>query len=61
MNALYRGLTVSGVLAVAVFYPITMWLLGDGVMIEGKLVSSMNIYPYFTHWFGADRRIGGDY
>ncbi|MEK6664556.1 MAG: sodium-translocating pyrophosphatase [Pseudomonadota bacterium] len=44
MNALYRGLTVSGVLAVAVFYPITMWLLGDGVTIEGKLVSSMNIY-----------------
>jgi len=44
MNALYRGLAVSGVLAVAAFYPVTMWLLGDGVTIEGTLVSSTNIY-----------------
>ena len=44
MNALYRGLAVSGVLAVAAFYPVTMWLLGDGVTIEGKFVTSMNIY-----------------
>ena len=44
MNALYRGLAVSGVLAVAAFYPITTWLLGDGLTIEGKFVTSMNIY-----------------
>jgi len=44
MNALYRGLLVAGLLAVVSFYPVTTWLLGDGVMIDGKLVSSMNLY-----------------
>ena len=44
MNALYRGLIVSGVLAAIAFYPITTWMLGEGVMIEGQLVSSMNLY-----------------
>ena len=44
MNALYRGLAVSGVLAVIAFYPITTWLLGEGVTIDGKMISSMNIY-----------------
>jgi K(+)-stimulated pyrophosphate-energized sodium pump len=44
MNALYKGLIVSGVLAVIAFYPVTTWLLGEGVMIDGKLVTSMNLY-----------------
>jgi K(+)-stimulated pyrophosphate-energized sodium pump len=44
MNALYRGLLVSGLLAVISFYPVTTWLLGDGVMIGEKLVSSMDLY-----------------
>jgi K(+)-stimulated pyrophosphate-energized sodium pump len=44
MNALYRGLLVSGLLAVISFYPVTTWLLGDGVMIGDKLVSSMDLY-----------------
>ncbi|MBU1977545.1 MAG: sodium-translocating pyrophosphatase, partial [Gammaproteobacteria bacterium] len=44
MNALYRGLIVSGVLAAIAFYPITTMMLGEGVMIDGKLVSSMNLY-----------------
>src|SRR5574340_952218 len=44
MNALYRGLIVSGVLAAIAFYPITNWMMGEGVMIGGKLVSSMNLY-----------------
>ena len=44
MNALYRGLSVAGVLAAVAFYPITTMMLGEGVMIEGKLVSSMNLY-----------------
>ncbi|NOT81893.1 MAG: sodium-translocating pyrophosphatase, partial [Gallionella sp.] len=44
MNALYRGLAVSGVLAAIAFYPITTKMLGDGVMIDGVLVSAMNIY-----------------
>jgi K(+)-stimulated pyrophosphate-energized sodium pump len=44
MNALYRGLTVSAVLAAIAFYPITTKLLGDGVMIDGHLVSSLHLY-----------------
>jgi K(+)-stimulated pyrophosphate-energized sodium pump len=44
MNALYRGLAVAGVLAAIVYYPITTTMLGEGVMIEGRLVSSMNLY-----------------
>ncbi|MGE5027507.1 MAG: sodium-translocating pyrophosphatase [Betaproteobacteria bacterium] len=44
MNALYRGLIVSGVLAVIAFYPVTTSILGEGVMIGDKMVSSMNLY-----------------
>ncbi len=44
MNALYRGLIVSGVLAAIAFYPLTTWMLGEGVMIDGVLVSSLNLY-----------------
>ena len=44
MNALYRGLTVSAVLAAIAFYPITTMMLGEGVMIDGKLVTSLNLY-----------------
>ena len=50
MNALYRGLAVSAVLALIAFYPITTWMMGDGVMIGDKLVSSMNLY-----WRHPDR------
>ncbi len=44
MNALYRGLIVSGGLAAVAFYPITMRMMGEGVMIDGHLVSSLNLY-----------------
>jgi len=44
MNALYRGLFVSGVLAVIAFYPVTTWMLGKGVMVDGEWVTSMNLY-----------------
>jgi K(+)-stimulated pyrophosphate-energized sodium pump len=44
MNALYKGLIVSGVIAVVAFYPVTTWILGEGVMIDGQLVSSLNLY-----------------
>jgi len=44
MNALYRGLAVSAVLAIIAFYPITTMMLGDGVTIDGKMVSSLNLY-----------------
>jgi K(+)-stimulated pyrophosphate-energized sodium pump len=45
MNALYRGLLVSGVIAVAAFYPVTTWLLGSGLaMADGTTISAMNLY-----------------
>jgi K(+)-stimulated pyrophosphate-energized sodium pump len=44
MNALYRGLAVSGVLAAIAFYPITTMMLGEGVMIDGKMVTSLHLY-----------------
>jgi K(+)-stimulated pyrophosphate-energized sodium pump len=44
MNALYRGLIVSGGLAAVAFYPLTTWMLGEGVMIGGELVTSLNLY-----------------
>ena len=41
MNALYRGLAVSGVLALLAFYPITSWLMGDnGVYSVNALYGS---------------------
>jgi len=30
MAALYRGLAVAGILALAAYYPVTQWLIGDG-------------------------------
>ena len=44
MNALYRGLAVAGGLAAVAYYPITAIMLGDGVTIDGKLVTSTNLY-----------------
>src|SRR5665647_2569805 len=44
MNALYRGLAVSAVLAAIAFYPITTMMMGDGVVIDGVLVSARHIY-----------------
>ena len=44
MNALYRGLAVSGVLAAIAFYPLTTYMLGEGVMIGDELVTSLNLY-----------------
>ena len=45
MNALYRGLIVAGVIAVIAFYPVTTWMLGDGLTLSnGDTVSSLNLY-----------------
>ena len=49
MNALYRGLTVAGALALAAFYPVTRWLLGEGIALaDGKLISSLSIFGAAT-------------
>ncbi|MCS6945425.1 MAG: sodium-translocating pyrophosphatase [Sutterellaceae bacterium] len=42
MNALYRGLIVSGVLALVLFYPVTSWLLGPVATVTG--VTVVNLY-----------------
>jgi K(+)-stimulated pyrophosphate-energized sodium pump len=44
MNALYRGLIVSGVIAGIAFYPITSWMMGGIGEINGVTYSVMNIY-----------------
>ena len=45
MNALYRGLAVSGVIALIAFYPATRWLLGEKmVMASGETLTALSIY-----------------
>ncbi|MCL2591672.1 MAG: sodium-translocating pyrophosphatase [Betaproteobacteria bacterium] len=45
MSALYRGLAVAGVLALIGFYPVTTWMLGEGVTLaDGGLISSNAIF-----------------
>ena len=44
MNALYRGVIISGVLAAAAFYPITTGMLGDGLMIGGENITAINLF-----------------
>ncbi|MHB1099615.1 MAG: sodium-translocating pyrophosphatase [Burkholderiales bacterium] len=44
MNALYRGLIVSGVLALLAFYPITFWLMGEGIMEGERFVGPLDLY-----------------
>jgi len=43
MNALYRGLAISGILAVAAFYPITSYMMGDIYLQDPKL-TVMNLW-----------------
>jgi K(+)-stimulated pyrophosphate-energized sodium pump len=44
MKALYLGIVVSGVLAAIAFYPITMKMMGEMVMLEGRAVPTVNLY-----------------
>ncbi|HZX32560.1 MAG TPA: sodium-translocating pyrophosphatase [Rhodocyclaceae bacterium] len=41
MSALYRGLTVAGVLALAAYYPVTSWLIGAGDAASKITTASM--------------------
>ncbi|GHT91493.1 K(+)-insensitive pyrophosphate-energized proton pump [Betaproteobacteria bacterium] len=41
MNALYRGLAVAGVLAIAAFYPVTNWMLGDIPLPDGLTTNAI--------------------
>ncbi len=44
MSALYRGVLVAAVLSVLLYYPVTQWLLGESLIINGKTVPSINLY-----------------
>jgi len=44
MNALYRGVIVSGVIAAIAFYPLTTMVLGDSVVLDGETVPSAMLY-----------------
>jgi len=44
MNALYRGLIVAGALAAIAFYPVTTWVLGDTILLEGVETSTRMLY-----------------
>jgi K(+)-stimulated pyrophosphate-energized sodium pump len=44
MSALYRGLIVAGVLALAAYYPITSWLIGNGAVVDGKSINTMTMF-----------------
>ncbi|MDR0737334.1 MAG: sodium-translocating pyrophosphatase [Zoogloeaceae bacterium] len=45
MNALYRGLAVAGGLAIAAFYPVTCWILGEGIVLaDGSEISALAIF-----------------
>ncbi len=44
MKGLYRGLIVSGVLAAAFFYPVTVWLMDGITSLDGTVYSAGSIY-----------------
>jgi len=50
MNALYRGLIVSGVLAAVAFWFVTDRMLGTSITLDGKVVPTQNLY--FTALIG---------
>jgi K(+)-stimulated pyrophosphate-energized sodium pump len=50
MAALYRGLIVAGVIAVIAFYPATIMILGDSIVIDG--VATLSRHVYYTALIG---------
>ncbi|MCW8955598.1 MAG: sodium-translocating pyrophosphatase, partial [Gammaproteobacteria bacterium] len=44
MNALYKGVIVSGGLSAIAFYPITTTMIGDGLVIAGVSVSAISLF-----------------
>jgi K(+)-stimulated pyrophosphate-energized sodium pump len=45
MAALYRGLAVAGVLALAAYYPVTSWLIGAGATLpDGSVINTMTMF-----------------
>ena len=50
MGALYKGLIVAGILSVIAFYPVTSWVLGDSISIDGE--DTLTRYVYYTAIIG---------
>jgi K(+)-stimulated pyrophosphate-energized sodium pump len=45
MAALYRGLIVAAVLALAAYYPVTSWLIGAGATLpDGTVINTMTMF-----------------
>ncbi|MDX2505810.1 MAG: sodium-translocating pyrophosphatase [Gammaproteobacteria bacterium] len=44
MGALYKGLIVAAVISGIAFYPVTTYMLGDVVTIEGNSIATVNLY-----------------
>jgi K(+)-stimulated pyrophosphate-energized sodium pump len=45
MAALYRGLAVAGVLALAAYYPVTAWLIGAGATLpDGSVINTATMF-----------------
>ncbi len=44
ISALYKGLIASAVLSILIYYPVTQWLLGETLMINGKAVPTLNLF-----------------
>ena len=45
MGALYRGLIVAAVLALAAYYPVTAWLIGAGATLpDGTVINTMTMF-----------------
>ena len=45
MNALYRGLIVSGALALVAYWPVTQWLIGEGATLpDGTVINTATMF-----------------
>jgi K(+)-stimulated pyrophosphate-energized sodium pump len=44
MAGLYKGVVVSGGLSAVAFYPITLGMFGDGLVVEGAVISTHGIF-----------------
>jgi K(+)-stimulated pyrophosphate-energized sodium pump len=48
MSALYRGLAVAGVLALIGFYPVTVCMIGDGIVLDGRTITANALFGAAT-------------
>ncbi|HSN23402.1 MAG TPA: sodium-translocating pyrophosphatase, partial [Methylomicrobium sp.] len=44
ISALYKGLIASAVLSILIYYPVTQWLLGETLMINGRTIPALNLF-----------------